>query len=149
MLDVIKVMENELDSEKYYDVIRRSDDFEYKHLKLIEMKHDLYDSVLYFVNDDGRKIIFHYTDILDICESKLKEEQYSESLYFKDKLLHIKVNKYCIKEMIQKNFYLSYNNCIIDGIEWIEDVPHLRVFTKNNQVKYINMLFVEDIEDAE
>ena len=149
MLDVMKVMENELDSEKYYDVIRRSDDFEYKHLKLIEMKHDLYDSVLYFVNDDGRKIIFHYTDILDIRESKLKEEKYSESLYFKDKMIHVKVKKYCIKERIQKNFYLSYNNCIIDGIEWIEEVPHLRVFTRNDQVKYINMLFVEDIEDAE
>ena len=149
MLDVMKVMENELDSEKYYDVIRRSDDFEYKHLKLIEMKHDLYDSVLYFVNDDGRKIIFHYTDILDIRESRDKVEEDSESLYFKDKLLHIKVKKYCVKERIQKNFYLSYNNCIIDGIEWIEEVPHLRVFIRNNQVKYINMLFIEDIEDAE
>ena len=149
MLDVMKVIENELDSEKYYDVIRRSDDFEYKHLKLIEMKHDLYDSVLYFVNDDGRKIIFHYTDILDICESREKVKEDSESLYFKDKLLHIKVKKYCVKERIQKNFYLSYNNCIIDGIEWIEEVPHLRVFIRNNQVKYINMLFIEDIEDAE
>ena len=149
MLDVMKVIDNELDSEKYYDVIRRSDDFEYKHLKLIEMKHDLYDSVLYFVNDDGRKIIFHYTDILDICESREKVKEDSESLYFKDKLLHIKVKKYCVKERIQKNFYLSYNNCVIDGIEWIEEVPHLRVFIRNNQVKYINMLFIEDIEDAE
>ena len=149
MLDVMKIMENQLASEKYYDVIRRSDDFEYKHLKLIEMKHDLYDSVLYFVNDDGRKIIFHYTDILDICESREKVKEDSESLYFKDKLLHIKVKKYCVKERIQKNFYLSYNNCIIDSIEWIKKAPHLRIITQNGRAKCINMLFIEDIDDAE
>lgn len=151
MLDFIKIMEDELKSEKYYDVVRRSDDLEYKHLKLIEMKHDLYDSVLYFIKDDGHKIIFQYSDILAISESKEKEkeEPYSESLYFKDKMIHIKVKKYCVKERIQKNFYLAYNNCVVDGIEWIENVPHLRVFTRNDQVKYINMLLVEDIKDAE
>ena len=148
MLDVLKVLQKELESEKYYDVTRRIDDFEYKHLKLIEMEHDLYDSLLYFVNDDGRKIILRYSDILDISESKEKVKEDSESLYFKDKLLHIKVKKYCVKERIQKNFYLSYNNCVIDGIEWIEEVPHLRVFIRNDQVKYINMLFIEDISDA-
>ena len=31
MLDFIKIMEDELKSEKYYDVVRRSDDLEYKH----------------------------------------------------------------------------------------------------------------------
>ena len=140
---------NKLKRGKYYDVTRKRDDFEYKHLKLIEVQYREIESVLYFVNDDGNKIALYYDEILDISESKEKEEPYSESLYFKDKLLHVKVKKYCIKERIQKNFYLSYNNCIIDGIEWIEEVPHLRVFTKNDQVKYINMLFVEDILDAE
>ena len=139
----------QLERGKFYDVTRRSDYVKYTHLKLIEVQYREIESVLYFVNNEGRKIVIYYDEILDICESKLKEEQYSETLYFKDKLIYIKDKKYCIKERIQKNFYLSYNNCIIDGIEWIEEVPHLRVFTKNDQGKYINMLFVEDIEDAE
>ena len=151
MLDFIKIMEDEIKSGKYYDVKRRSDDLEYKHLKLIEMKHDLYDYALYFINDEGRKIAIHYSDILGISESKdkEKEEPYSESLYFKDKMIHIKVKKYCVKERIQKNFYLAYNNCVVDGIEWIENVPHLRLLTGNDQVKYVDMSFIEDIKDVE
>ena len=138
----------QLERGKFYDVTRRSDDFKYTHLKLIEVQYREIECVLYFVNNEGRKIVIYYDEILDICESKLKEEQYSETLYFKDKLIYIKNKRYCIKEMIQKNFYLAYNNCIIDGIEWIEEVPHLRVFIRNDQVKYINMLFIEDISDA-
>ena len=140
---------NKLENGKYYDVTRKRDIFEYKHLKLIEVQYREIESVLYFVNDDGHKIALYYDEILDISESKLKEEQYSETLYFKDKLIYINDKKYCIKEMIQKNFYLAYNNCVINGIEWIEEVPHLRVFIRNDQVKYINMLFIEDISDAE
>ena len=85
----------------------------------------------------------------DIVEIKEKKEKYSEPLYFKDKMLHVKVKKYCVKQRIQKNFYKVYNNCIIDSIEWIEKVPHLRIITQNDRVKCINMLFIEDIVDSE
>ena len=139
----------ELEVGKYYDVISNSDDNEYKRLKLIEFNYTGIDSVLYFVNNEGRKITFEYCDILDIAESKEKEEKHSAHLYFKDKMLQVKSKNYCIKERIQKNFYKVYNNCIIDSIEWIEKVPHLRIITQNDRAKCINMLFIEDIEDAE
>ena len=148
MLVDLKVLEKELEIGKYYDVVRRSDDFEYKHLKLIAYNHRGMNSVFHFTNDEGHKVVLYCYEILNITESRKKEEPYSESLYFKDKMLHVKVKKYCVKERIQKNFYLAYNNCIIDGIEWIEEVPHLRIITQNDQVKYINMLSIEDIKDA-
>lgn len=135
----------ELEVGKYYDVISSSDANKYKHLKLIEFNYTGINPVLYFVNNEGRKITFHYCDILDISESKEKVEKYSESLYFKDKLINIKSKKYCVIEKIQTNFSLSYNNCIIDGIEWIDEVPHLRIIIENNQTAYIDMVDVEDI----
>ena len=138
----------ELEVGKYYDVISSSDNNEYKRLKLIEFNYTGIDSVLYFVNNEGRKITFEYCDILDIAESKEKEEKHSAHLYFKDKMLQVKSKNYCIKERIQKNFYKVYNNCIIDSIKWIEKVPHLRIITENDRVKCINMLFIEDIDDA-
>ena len=141
--------ELELETGKYYDVISSSDNNEYKRLKLIEFNYTGIDSVLYFVNNEGRKITFEYCDILDIAESKEKEEKHSAHLYFKDKMLQVKSKNYCIKERIQKNFYKVYNNCIIDSIKWIEKVPHLRIITENDRVKCINMLFIEDIDDAE
>ena len=141
--------ELELETGKYYDVISSSNNNEYKRLKLIEFNYTGIDSVLYFVNNEGRKISFEYCDILDIAESKEKEEKHSAHLYFKDKMLQIKSKNYCIKERIQKNFYKVYNNCIIDSIKWIEKVPHLRIITENDRVKCINMLFIEDIYDAE
>lgn len=141
--------ELELETGKYYDVISSSDNNEYKRLKLIEFNYTGIDSVLYFVNNEGRKITFEYCDILDIAESKEKEEKHSAHLYFKDKMLQVKSKNYCIKERIQKNFYKVYNNCIIDSIKWIEKVPHLRIITENDRVKCINMLFIEDINDAE
>ena len=137
--------ELELETGKYYDVISSSDNNEYKRLKLIEFNYTGINPVLYFVNDEGRKITFNYCDILDIVESKEKVEKYSESLYFKDKLINIKSKKYCVIKKIQTNFSLSYNNCIIDGIEWIDEVPHLRIIIKNNQTAYIDMSDVEDI----
>lgn len=139
----------ELEVGKYYDVILSSDDNEYKHLKLIEFNYTGVNPVLYFVNNEGRKITFNYCDVLDIAESKEKEEKHSAHLYFKDKMLQVKSKNYCIKERIQKNFYKVYNNCIIDSIKWIEKVPHLRIITENDRVKCINMLFIEDIDDAE
>ena len=139
----------ELETGKYYDVISSSDDNEYKRLKLIEFNYTGVNPVLYFVNNEGRKITFNYCDILDIAESKEKEEKHSAHLYFKDKMLQVKSKNYCIKERIQKNFYKVYNNCIIDSIKWIEKVPHLRIITENDRVKCINMLFIEDIDDAE
>ena len=139
----------ELETGKYYDVISSSDNNEYKRLKLIEFNYTGINSVLYFVNNEGRKITFEYCDILDIAESKEKEEKHSAHLYFKDKMLQVKSKNYCIKERIQKNFYKVYNNCIIDSIKWIEKVPHLRIITENDRVKCINMLFIEDIYDAE
>ena len=141
--------ELELETGKYYDVISSSDNNEYKRLKLIEFNYTGIDSVLYFVNNEGRKITFEYCDILDIAESKEKEEKHSAHLYFKDKMLQVKTKNYCIKERIQKNFYKVYNNCIIDSIKWIEKVPYLRIITENNRVKCINMLSIEDIDDAE
>ena len=141
--------ELELETGKYYDVISSSDNNEYKRLKLIEFNYTGIDSLLYFVNNEGRKITFEYCDILDIAESKEKEEKHSAHLYFKDKMLQVKSKNYCIKERIQKNFYKVYNNCIIDSIKWIEKVPHLRIITENDRVKCINMLFIEDIDDAE
>ena len=141
--------ELELETGKYYDVISSSDNNEYKRLKLIEFNYTGIDSVLYFVNNEGRKITFEYCDILDIAESKEKEEKHSAHLYFKDKMLQVKSKNYCIKERIQKNFYKVYNNCIIDSIKWIEKVPHLRIITENDRVKCINMLFIEDMDDTE
>ena len=138
---------NKLECGKYYEVITRNKD--YRHLNLVEFDYtDIY-YFLHFIDDEGNNIFLDYCDILDICESKEKKEKYSEALYFKDKMLHVKVKKYCVKQRIQKNFYKVYNNCIIDSIEWIEKVPHLRIITQNDRAKCINMLFIEDIEDAE
>ena len=138
---------NKLECGKYYEVMTRNKD--YRHLNLVEFDYtDIY-YFLHFIDDEGNNIFLDYRDILDICESKEKKEKYSEALYFKDKMLHVKVRKYCVKQRIQKNFYKVYNNCIIDSIEWIEKVPHLRIITQNDRAKCINMLFIEDIEDAE
>ena len=137
----------ELECGKYYEVITSNKD--YRHLNLVEFNYTGIDSFLHFIDDEGNNIFLDYCDILDICESEEKEEKYSEVLYFKDKMLQVKVKKYCVKQRIQKNFYKVYNNCIIDSIEWIEKVPHLRIITQNYRVKCINMLFIEDIEDAE
>ena len=136
-----------LECGKYYEVITSNKD--YRHLNLVEFNYTGIDSFIHFIDDEGNNIFLDYCDILDICESKEKEEKYSEVLYFKDKMLQVKVKKYCVKQRIQKNFYKVYNNCIIDSIEWIEKVPHLRIITQNYRVKCINMLFIEDIEDAE
>lgn len=137
----------ELECGKYYEVITNNKD--YRHLNLVEFNYTGIDSFLHFIDDEGNNIFLDYCDILDICESKEKEEKHSAHLYFKDKMLQVKVKKYCVKERIQKNFYKVYNNCIIDSIKWIEKVPHLRIIAENDRVKCINMLFIEDIEDAE
>lgn len=138
---------DKLECGKYYEVITSNKD--YRHLNLVEFNYTGFDSFIHFIDDEGNNIFLDYCDILDICESKEKEEKYSEALYFKDKMLQVKVKKYCVKQRIQKNFYKVYNNCIIDSIEWIEKVPHLRIITQNDRVKCINMIFIEDIEDAE
>ena len=139
----------ELEIGKYYDVTLWRYDVKNKHIKLVEFNYTGDDSVLYFVNDEGHKIIIDYSAILCISESTENVKKYPEALYFKDKMLHLKDKKYCIKIMVQKNFYLVYNNCIIEGINMMEDVPHLRIFTTNDRIKYINMLFIEDIYDSE
>ena len=138
---------DKLECGKYYEVITRNKD--YRHLNLVEFNYTGIDSFIHFIDDEGNKLVFNYSDILDIVESEEKKEKYSEPLYFKDKMLQVKVKKYCVKQRIQKNFYKVYNNCVIDSIEWIEKVPHLRIITQNDRVKCINMLFIEDIEDAE
>ena len=138
---------DKLECGKYYEVITSNKD--YRHLNLIEFNYTGIDYFLHFIDDEGNNIFLDYCDILDIVESEEKEEKYSEALYFKDKMLQVKVKKYCVKQRIQKNFYKVYNNCIIDSIEWIEKVPHLRIITQNDRVKCINMLFIEDIEDDE
>ena len=138
---------NKLECGKYYEVITRNKD--YRHLNLAEFDYIDADYFLHFIDDEGNNIFLDYCDILDICESKEKEEKYSEALYFKDKMLRVKVKKYCVKQRIQKNFYKVYNNCIIDSIKWIEGVPHLRITTENDRFKCINMAFIEDIYDSE
>ena len=138
---------NKLECGKYYEVITRNKD--YRHLNLVESDYIDADYFLHFIDDEGNNIFLDYCDILDICESKEKEEKYSEALYFKDKMLRVKVKKYCVRQRIQKNFYKVYNNCIIDSIEWIKKAPHLRIITQNGRAKCINMLFIEDIDDAE
>ena len=138
---------NKLECGKYYEVITRNKD--YRHLNLAEFDYIDADYFLHFIDDEGNNIFLDYCDILDICESKEKEEKYSEALYFKDKMLRVKVKKYRVKQRIQKNFYKVYNNCIIDSIKWIEGVPHLRITTENDRFKCINMAFIEDIYDSE
>ena len=138
---------DKLECGQYYEVITRNKD--YRHLNLVEFNYTGIDYFLHFIDDEGNKLVFNYSDILDIVESEEKKEKYSEPLYFKDKMLEVKVKKYRVKQRIQKNFYKVYNNCIIDSIEWIEKVPHLRIITQNDRAKCINMLFIEDIEDAE
>ena len=138
---------DKLECGKYYEVITSNKD--YRHLNLVEFNYTGFDYFLHFIDDEGNNIFLDYCDILDIVESEEKKEKYSEPLYFKDKMILVKVKKYCVKQRIQKNFYKVYNNCIIDSIEWIEKVPHLRIITQNDRVKCINMLFIEDIEDAE
>lgn len=138
---------DKLECGKYYEVITSNKD--YRHLNLVEFNYTGIDYFLHFIDDEGNNIFLDYYDILDIVESEEKKEKYSEPLYFKDKMLQVKVKEYCVKQRIQKNFYKVYNNCIIDSIEWIEKVPHLRIITQNDRVKCINMLFIEDIEDAE
>ena len=75
MLDFMKVTEDELKSGKYYDVKRRIDDFEYKHLKLVEFCNRGINSVLYFLNDEGHKVVLHSYEILEMIESKPKFEE--------------------------------------------------------------------------
>ena len=141
--------ELKLEIGKYYDVTLWRYDVKNKHIKLVEFNYTGDDSVLYFINDEGREIIIDYFAILCISESKEKEDKYSEPLYFRDKILHLKVKKYCVKQRIQNNFYIVYNNCFIDSVKWIEGVPHLRITTQNDRFKCINMLFIEDIYDSE
>ena len=138
---------DKLECGKYYEVITRNKD--YRHLNLVEFNYTGIDYFLHFIDDECNNIFLDYCDILDIVESEEEKEKYSEPLYFKDKMLEVKVKKYRVKQRIQKNFYKVYNNCIIDSIEWIEKVPHLRIITQDDKTKCINMLFIEDIEDAE
>ena len=74
----------ELEIGKYYDMKRRSCDFEYKHLKLIELHHISVDTALYFVNDEGHEIVLYYCEILDISESKpkVKELELEKGKYY-------------------------------------------------------------------
>ena len=138
---------DKLECGKYYEVITRNKD--YRHLNLVEFNYTGIDYFLHFIDDEGNNIFLDYCDILDIVESEEKKEKYSEALYFKDKMLEVKVKKYRVKQRIQKNFYKVYNECIIDRIKLIEKVPHLRIITQDDEAKCINMLFIEDIEDAE
>ena len=146
MLDFMKVMEDEIKSEKYYDVKRRSDDLEYKHLKLIEMKHDLYDSALYFINDEGRKIAIHYSDILGISESKEKENKpYKFEIYFNGKQLYPDF-KYDIYEELDGGISIIHRNAIIDGVCYIEEGEYLNVLVNEDENNYIKIKNIKKIE---
>ena len=74
----------ELEIGKYYDIKRRRDVFEYKHLKLIELHHISIDTALYFLNDEGHEIVLYYCDIFDISESKpkFKELELEKGKYY-------------------------------------------------------------------
>ena len=154
MLDFIKIMEDELKNGKYYDVVRKSDDKVYKHLNLIEFNYTGIDSILHFVNDEGINVLLDYYDILDICESKKKESKKKESkeyqceIYFKNNRLYPEF-KYDIYESLDGVINLVHRNTKIDGIDYSENGPYLRIFVNKDQKAYIKIKNIEKIEHVE
>ena len=145
-----KVKELELETGKYYDVISSSDNNEYKRLKLIEFNYTGIDSVLYFVNNEGRKISFEYCDILDIAESKEKIESkpYKYEIYFNGERLYPDF-KYNIYEQFYGSISVIHRNSIIDGVTYREEGEYLRVLTNTDECNYIKIKNIKNIEHVE
>ena len=140
---------NKLENGKYYDVTIKRDDFKYKHLKLIEVQYREIESVLYFVNDDGRKISLYYDKILDISESKEKESKpYKYEIYFNGKQLYPDF-KYDIYEELDGGISLIHRNAIIDGICYREEIEYLSILVNEDENNYIKIKNIKKIEYVE
>ena len=136
----------ELEIGKYYDIKRRIDDLEYKHLKLVELHRISVDTFLHFIDDEGQKVLLYYCDILDICESKEKESKpYKFEIYFNGKQLYPDL-KYDIYEELDGGISIIHRNTIIDGITYKEEGEYLRVFTYTDECFYIRIKNIKKIE---
>lgn len=131
----------ELEIGKYYDIKRRSDGLEYKHLKLVELHR-----ISVFIDDEGQKVLLDYCDILDICESKEKESKsYKFEIYFDGKQLYPDF-KYDIYEELDGGISIIHRNTIIDGITHKEEGEYLRVLTNTDECDYIRIKNIKKIE---
>ena len=136
----------ELKIGKYYDMKRRSCDFEYKHIKLVEMHHIGVDTVLYFINDEGHEIVLYYCEILDICESKEKENKpYKFEIYFNGKQLYPDF-KYDIYEELDGGISIIHRNVIIDGVCYLEEGEYLNILVNEDENNYIKIKNIKKIE---
>ena len=160
----MKLEELELEKGKYYNINRKSDDFEYNHLKLIEIYNTCVgsiaiDSILHFINDEGINVFLDYYDILDICESKEKESKKKESkekeskeyqceIYFKNNRLYPEF-KYDIYESLDGVIDLVHRNTKLDGVGYSKNGPYLRVLINNGETAYIKIKNIKKIEHVE
>lgn len=151
--------ELELEKGKYYNINRKSDDFEYNHLKLIEIYNTCVgsiaiDSILHFINDEGINVLLDYYDILDIRESKEKESKEKESkeyqceIYFKNNRLYPEF-KYDIYESLDGVIDLVHRNTKLDGVGYSKNGPYLRVLINNGETAYIKIKNIKKIEHVE
>lgn len=136
----------ELKIGKYYDIKRRIDDLEYKHLKLVELHRMGVDIFLHFIDDEGQKVLLYYCDILDICESKDKESKpYKFEIYFDGKQLYPDF-KYDIYEELDGGISIIHRNTIIDGVCYIEEGEYLNVLVNGDENNYIKIKNIKKIE---
>ena len=136
----------ELEKGKYYDIV--SDDKDYKHLKLVEFNYIGINSFLHFVNDEGQKVLLDYCDILDIGESKEKENKpYKFEIYFNGKQLYPDF-KYDIYEELDGGISIIHRNTIIDGVCYIEEGEYLNVLVSGDENNYIKIKNIKKIEYA-
>ena len=151
--------ELELEKGKYYNINRKSDDFEYNHLKLIEIYNTCVgsiaiDSILHFINDEGINVFLDYYDILNIRESKEKESKKKESkeyqceIYFKNNRLYPEF-KYDIHESLDGVIDLVHRNTKLDGVGYSKNGPYLRVLINNGETAYIKIKNIKKIEHVE
>lgn len=136
----------ELKIGKYYDIKRRIDDLEYKHLKLVELHRMGVDIFLHFIDDEGQKVLLYYCDILDICESKDKESKpYKFEIYFDGKQLYPDF-KYDIYEELDGGISIIHRNAIIDGVCYLEEGEYLNILVNEDENNYIKIKNIKKIE---
>lgn len=131
------------DLDKYYDVTMKKLTFTYE-------GHDLY-----IVTRRKRENNQKEDQNIEPIRREIKYEDtqgyvhQTKTLYFKKKMIYTQIKKYNVWERLQTNFCLCRHNCIINGVEYIQNIPYLIVTLEDGQVTYIDMLAVEAIEDAE
>lgn len=136
----------ELKIGKYYDIKRRIDNLEYKHLKLVELHRMGVDIFLHFIDDEGQKVLLYYCDILDICESKDKESKpYKFEIYFDGKQLYPDF-KYDIYEELDGGISIIHRNAIIDGVCYLEEGEYLNILVNEDENNYIKIKNIKKIE---